>query len=217
MKLPKTILVLTFISTAAGCATSEPVAYEGLASAAQLRPDTSDKTGRSPYSYRTQADWRQYNKVIVEPVTVYRGKDGQFGKMAEDDRFKLASYMQGKFAQVLQQRYAVVSAPGPATLRVRATLTGGKTTDPVLGPLSHIDVAGGVYNTVQSARGKEGSMTGSASYAVEVYDSVSNQLLLAYVEKQYPNALNIGANFAPMKASYVAIDKGANDLLARLR
>jgi hypothetical protein len=34
---------------------------------------------------------------------------------------------------------------------------------------------------LQAARGKEGAFTGSVSYAVEVYDASTNQLLGAYV------------------------------------
>ncbi|MDP9808896.1 multidrug efflux pump subunit AcrA (membrane-fusion protein) [Rhizobium tibeticum] len=37
--------------------------------------------------------------------------------MVADDRPKLSVTMQGKFAEVLKQRYAVVSAPVPATAR----------------------------------------------------------------------------------------------------
>ncbi|CUX06901.1 conserved hypothetical protein [Agrobacterium fabacearum S56] len=69
--------------------------------------------------------------------------------------------MQSRFTQKLRTRFSVVSAPAPGTLRVRLTLTGAKTTTPVLGPFSHLDVGGGVYNAVQAVRDKEGTMTGS--------------------------------------------------------
>ncbi|MEZ2128248.1 MULTISPECIES: DUF3313 family protein [unclassified Sinorhizobium] len=56
-----------------------------------------------------------------------------------------------------------------------------------------------------------------ASYAVEVYDAMSNHLLLAYVFKQYPNAMNIGASFGSMAAARVGVRKGAEDLLAQIQ
>ncbi|GES43601.1 uncharacterized protein DUF3313 [Rhizobium sp. ERR 922] len=215
--LPACLALAAISLAAAGCATSEPMVYQGLASAAQLRPDPSDSSGRAPFSYKVVVNWNHYDKIIVEPVSIYRGKDSQFANMPEEDKQNLARYMHDKFSSVLAQRYSMTAIPGPSTLRLRLTLAGAEATNTVLGPASHLDIAGGVYNTVQAARGKQGSMTGSATYAVEIFDSTSNRLLLAYVSKQYPGALNLGASFGNLKASYVAIDKGAADLLTRTR
>lgn len=211
------IALILASSALASCTTADPTAYTGLASAAHLKPDPADRTGRVPYRYNSNIDWKQYDKVIVDPVTIYRGQDNQFVKISETDKAALASYMQSQFAAKLGARFSVVGTPTPGTLRVHLTLTGAKTTTPVLGPFSHLDVGGGVYNAVQAARGKEGSMTGSVAYAVEIYDASSNQLLSAYVAKQYPNAMNVGASFGALKASKVAIDKGADALLEQLR
>ncbi len=214
----KTTVCLIVASCALGsCTTAGPTAYSGLASAPHLKADLSDRSGRIPYRYNSGANWKQYDKISVDPVTVYRGQDHQFGKVSEQDKSLLASYMQSQFTQRLRTRFSVVSSPAPGTLRIHLTLTGAKTTTPVLGPFSHLDVGGGVYNVVQAARDKEGSMTGSVAYAVEIYDATSNTLLSAYVSKQYPSAMNVGASFGALKASQVAIDKGADALLAQLR
>lgn len=203
--------------TVVGCTTADPTVYSGLASASQLQPNTQDQTGRTPYRYKGHVDWQSYNKIIVDPVSVYNGPDNQFVKIAENDKLLLASYMQQQFGEKLRTRFAITSTPSPSTLRLHLTLTGAKTTTPVLGPFTHLDVGGGVYNTVQSVRGREGSMTGSVNYAVEVYDAASNRLLLAYVSKQYPNAMNVGASFSSLEASRVGIRKGADALLAEMK
>lgn len=203
--------------TLASCTTADPTAYAGLSSAQHLKPDPSDRSGRILYRYNSGTNWRQYDKIIVDPVTIYRGQDNQFVKISEQDKNTLATYMQSQFTQKLRTRFSVVNSSAPGTLRIHLTLTGAKTTTPVLGPFSHLDVGGGVYNAVQAARDKEGSMTGSVAYAVEIYDATSNTLLSAYVTKQYPNAMNVGASFGALKASQVAIDKGADALLAQLR
>ena len=72
-------------------------------------------------------------------------------------------------------------------------------------------------NIVQSIRGKEGSFTGSVSYAVEIYDASNNRLLNAYVTKQYPNSLNISATRGSLSAAKAGIDKGADALVARFK
>ncbi|ATN37381.1 hypothetical protein ACO34A_26810 (plasmid) [Rhizobium sp. ACO-34A] len=210
--------MLAVSSTAlAGCTTASPTVYSGLSSAAQLQPNPQDKGGRMPYRYKDNADWRQYDKIIVDPVTVYGGSDSQFVKVEEKDKAILANYMREQFTEKLRSRFAVVNEPGPGTLRLHLTLTGAKLTTPVLGPFSHLDIGGGVYNTVQAARDREGTMTGSVNYAVEIYDAESNRLLHAYVTKQYPNAMNVGATFSALEASKVGIRKGADALLSELR
>jgi len=200
-----------------GCASAEPVVYSGLASASRLGPNPRNDSGRVPYSFATQADWRSYSRVIIDPVIVYRGADHQFGDMPEADRAALASYMRTRFAEALRTRFTLAADTAPGTLRVRLTLTGATTTTPVLGTLTRFDIAGGLYNGVQTIRGGEGALTGAVYYAVELFDAPSDRLLAAYVTKQYPGAYNIPASFGALAAARTGIDKGADALLAQLR
>jgi hypothetical protein len=110
-----------------------------------------------------------------------------------------------------------ISGAGSGTLKLHLTLTGARTPTPALGPFSRFDMAGGVYNGVEAARGREGSMFGSANYAVEIHDAADGHLLRSYVTRQYPNAMNVGADFSPLAASRVGIEKGADMLVAELR
>ncbi|HML29724.1 MULTISPECIES: DUF3313 domain-containing protein [Xanthobacteraceae] len=200
-----------------GCTTADPLAYSQLTSVSYLQPNPTDPSGRVPYRYAGNANWKFYDKAIIDPVTVYRGPDNQFIDVSEPEKAELAAYMRERFAQTLASRFRLVNTRMPGTVRIHLTLTGAKKTTPVLGPFSHIDIGGGAYNAVQAARGKEGSLTGSVSYAVEIYDAADNRLLSAFVAKQYPGAMNVGASFGAFKASKVAIDKGADDLLVQFR
>lgn len=198
-----------------GCATTKPVAYAGLASSSQLHASKTDKSGRVPYEYSThEVDWRKYSSVVIDPVSIYNGLDSQFEKVSEADKRELARYMHEQFQEKLAARYRVVSEPGAQVLRVKLTLTGVKPTTPVAA--TFVDVAAGPCNIVQSIRGKEGLFKGSVSYAVEVYDSATSRLLSAYVQKQYPTAMNVVANFGSLGAAKTGICKGSEDLLTRL-
>lgn len=209
--------ILALCAALAGCANVQPVAYSEVASSSYLAPNPSDSSGRVPYRYASTVDWRAYNKVILEPVVVYRGADQQFGDMSEQDKAALASYMQAKFAEKLRSRFALVNQRGPNTLRVRLTLTGAVANTPVLGTLSRFDLAGAVYNGVQAARDGEGSMTGSVIYAVEIFDAANARLLGAFVTKQFPSPYDIKASVRPLAAAEAGIDKGADTLLTQLR
>jgi hypothetical protein len=201
---------------AAGCATITPVPYQEMASSAYMAPDTTDPSGRVPYRYSTAVDWRVYNKVILEPVMIYRGNDHQFGDMSDEDKATLSAYMRNRFADKLRGRFTLVNVRGPNTLRVRLTLTGAVINTAVLGTLSRFDLAGALYNGVQAARDGEGMMTGSVVYGVEIFDASTSRLLSAYVTKQYPNAFDIKASVGALAAATAGIDKGADAFMAQL-
>lgn len=201
----------------AGCGTPDPVAYRGIESSSYLRPDPRDDTGHVPYRYSTQVDWRSYSKVSLEPVVIYQGPDQQFDDMESSDKTELAKYMQTAFTKKLGERFQLVSDATPNTLRIKLTLTGAAATPTVIGPFTHFDLGGNLYNGVQSIRGGEGMASGAVIYAVEIFDAPTNRLLNAYVSKQYPNAMNFGAAFGSLSAAKTGIDKGAEALLAQLQ
>jgi hypothetical protein len=205
------------VAVLAGCASPQPHPYAGLASTPELRPNPADDGGHVPYRLPKTVDWGRYGAVIVDPVIVYRGADHQFEDLSEDDKVMLASEMRRVFAAELKKRFRLTTVSDAGTLSVRLTLTGAKTTTRVVSTLTRFDLAGGPYNAVQAARGREGAFTGSISYAVEILDASTQELLGAYVAKQYPNAWNLGATFGRLDAAQVGIDKGAADLLAQLR
>jgi CRP-like cAMP-binding protein len=211
------LAILALGMTLAGCAGVTPVPYSAVASSSYLAPNPSDASGNIPYRYSTAVDWRTYNKVIIEPVVIYRGPDQQFADMSEEDKVSLASYMQTRFTEKLGRRFTLVNQRGPNTVRVRLTLTGAVANTPVLGTLSRFDLAGAVYNGVQAARDGEGSMTGSVIYAVEIFDAATSRLLGAFVSKQYPSPLNIKASVGSLAAAEAGLDKGADTLVAQLK
>lgn len=201
----------------AGCASIQPVPYAALQSSPQLQPNPGDSTGHIPYRTSTPAHWNMYSRVLIDPVVIYQGPDHQFEDVPETNRRALADYMRAQFSAKLASRFQMVSAPSPDTLRIRLTLTGAKLTTRGLSTFTRFDLGGGPYNLVQGLRGKEGSFTGSVSYAVEIFDAPTGQLLDAFVAKQYPNALNIGATLGAMDAAQTGIEKGAAELLAQFQ
>lgn len=212
----RSIMLLAAV-TLAGCAGTQPVPYSNLQASSRLQPNTGDDAYRIPYRYTSNTDWHKYNQAIIDPVVIYRGADNQFGDMDAEDQQELATYMQQQFSERLKERFSVVNTPAAGTIRIRLTLTGAETTTPVVGTFTKFDLAGGPYNIVQAVRGREGMMNGSVSYATEIYDAQTNELLAAWVEKQYPNAMNVSASIGSLSAAKVGVEKGADDLLTRLK
>lgn len=136
--------VALFCFGAGACSTVEPNAYSGLPSSAHLRPNRQDDAKRIPFRYATATDWRAYDRIIIDPVAIYRGSDHQFADLAETDKAALAEHMQSEFAEKLKRRFSLTDKPGPNTLRLKLILTGAVTSTPVLGTLSRFDLAGGL-------------------------------------------------------------------------
>jgi hypothetical protein len=210
-------LIVTICVLLVGCASPKPVAYNGISSSSYLKPYSEDKSGHIPYNYSTPVNWHAYSNAIIDQVAVYRGSDNQFGDISEEDKSSLAQYMYAQFTGKLSARFNITSAPGPNTLRIKLTLTGIAKTTPVLGTMSRFDLMGGLYNGVQSARGGEGTFTGSVFYAVEIYDASTLELLSAYIAKQYPNSMNIGASIGALAAARTGIEKGAEMMVEQLQ
>lgn len=219
LRITKSAFLIVCIGLAglAGCSTTTPVRYAGLASSPQLRPNLGEDADHTPYRFSSQVNWLPYTNVILNPVAIYTGADHQFEDISENDKIILAEYMQAQLKQKLRARFHLVSTPAPGTLRVSVTLTGAKTTTRGLSTFTRFDLGGGPYNVVQSIRGKEGTFTGNISYAVEIFDASTNALLTAYVTKQYPNALNISASLGLLDASKTGIEKGVDELALKLR
>lgn len=199
------------------CASTRPLPYSQLPSSSYLRPHDGSRGDRMPYAYQGDANWSRYRAGIVEPVSIYRGPDAQFGDVPEQDKRMLAEYMQQEFSGAITQRWQRATTPLADTVRIRITLTGAKPNKRVIGTIMKVDIGGGSYNAVQAARGKEGAFSGSVSYAVEIFDAQSNRLLAAYVEKQYPSALNIKASLGAYDAAKAGIRKGADQFVQGLQ
>lgn len=213
---PSLAATLALCAALAACGTPEPEKYSGLASSAQMSP-TQDPTGRKPYSYSTDVSWRTYQNIIIDPVAIYSGPDQQFGQMSDSDKRELADYIQATFTNRLRSRFLLVNTPAPKTLRLKVTLTGATANTPVLATLSRFDIAGGIYNGVQTARGGEGTLTGAVIYTVEIFDAKSNHLLGAYISKQFPSPYDLPASMGPLAAAKAGIDKGAEELFRQLQ
>jgi hypothetical protein len=214
-KLRKVVGVSLMLAFA-GCASTGPIPYAGINSSADLRQNPHDTNGRVPYRYDSKVDWRQYTSMMIEPVEIYHGKDAQFEEVSEEEKSALALYMQKTFSERLASRLRQVQSPQAHTLRVKLTLTGAEKSAQGLSTVFHFDLAGGTYNIVQAVRGGQPAMTGSVSYAVEVYDVSTGRLLKAYVTKQYPRAMNVAASFGALHAARTGIERGAASLLEEI-
>ncbi|KAA8735690.1 DUF3313 domain-containing protein [Acinetobacter qingfengensis] len=211
-KSNQVLLICLLVSLITACASIKPVAYRDLASSQHLIENHNKKQYKEPYIYKTNVNWKSYNRAIIAPVTIYQGSDHQLQDLNQQQQQELAQYMHQQFEKALSSRFQITSGLEPETLLIKLTLTGATKTNTFLGPITKFDIGGSLYNGVQSIRGREGAFMGSVMYVVEIYDAQTQKLIEAKVVKQYPNSYNIGASVGALKAAKVGIEKGAEEL-----
>ena len=84
----------------------------------------------------------------------------------------MAHYMQVQFAEALGKHFKITDSPSPETLRVH-----------------HIAPVGLLVNSGLEVSGNKGTFFGSVSYAVELYDGMTGELLYASISKETAHAL----------------------------
>ena len=92
--------------------------------------------------------------------------------------------------------YQIAERPGAGVATLQLTLLGVQKTTPVVATISRVTPMGFAMNSIQSLRGKKGTMTGSIHAALEISDSRSGTLMFAAIRHRSPNALDIGATLS---------------------
>ncbi|WP_185969922.1 DUF3313 domain-containing protein [Rhizobium straminoryzae] len=213
----RAILILGMSALCASCST-KPTLYRDLTSSRQLRA-TSPQTDQR-VAFNTHLDpgaLKLYASVIVEPVRIYRGKDGQFGDLSEQSKTELARYADQAFRRELARQQLLDVEPGKDALRMRVTLTGATSNVPVLSTATRVTPVGFAMSGLRSAADKEGNFSGAVIYAVELFNAANGRLVYAFITREYPNALNITATILPLDAAKAGIERGASTTATALK
>lgn len=123
----------------------------------------------------SEADFKQYTSVIFDPVTTVTASPAATPAVTD----QLAFYLADALRREIGGRMAVVSVPGPTTMRVRVALT------------DVIESGSGVTPTTKVHAGPQATLTGTlgspelaafiskVSFEGEIVDSVSGKRLAA--------------------------------------
>ncbi|WP_315767558.1 MULTISPECIES: DUF3313 domain-containing protein [unclassified Bradyrhizobium] len=220
MYLSRVSTALTLLGAAllAGCASTAPVKYQGLAATSAMSANTSTDSNHVPFSYAMPGtNWASYSGFVLERVAIYTGTDSQFGDLSDADKHELATYMHEQFSTALSKRLTPVTASAPGVLRIRLTLTGVETSQQVISTATKLVPAGAVLNTIATVGDKQAAFSGSVTYVVEIYDASSRKLLRSFVSKQYPLAIDVLATIGPLEATRSGIRRGADALSNQLK
>ena len=128
-------IALLFVAACGVRAPRQPLDVSGfLDDYSMLRPGGPDDVA---LVYRDPtAPWTTYDKVLFEPVTLWRSGRGSLDAVPEGDLLRLITGLENAARRHLGDDFTLVDAPGPGVMRIRLAITEARATDPILDVMS---------------------------------------------------------------------------------
>ena len=183
---------LVLLSVIAGCASPRRPMRQDVSGFLDdysvLRPGAP---GEVALVYRNpKADWTSYDKVLLEPVTLWRSGRKSLDAVPEEDLLRLIGGLENAVRRRLGEGFRLVDEAGPGVMRVRLAITEARATDPILDVMcAHADTA---TTTADGPLDPETRRFIEAAHIEgEIRDAATNQLLAAGVDRRREGALPI--------------------------
>ena len=134
-----------------------------------------------------KARWRNYNKIMLDAVSVWLGKDAEAhdtGVIPPDDVRALANSFYKKLSEHLSKDYTIVQSSGPDVMRLSVALTDVEHGMPLLDTISTVmPITRTLSESKKLATGTQ-AFVGHASVEARIVDSQSGKLLGAGIDQR---------------------------------
>ena len=136
-----------------------------------------------------KADWHAYDKVLLEPVTLWRSGHKSLEPVPQEDLLRLVTDFQSAVRTRLGEDFRFVEQPGPGVMRIRLAITDARASDPVLDVLTASRGTGRPHPAGSGALDPETRrFLQSAAIEGEIRDAQTNVLLAEGVDRRRPDA-----------------------------
>jgi hypothetical protein len=150
--------------------------------------------GQALLVYRApDADISAYDKVLLDPVTVWRAPGASEG-VSRADLQHLANLLYGTLMSRLRTYYIMVQQPGPKTLRIRAALTEATPSSTTMDIMSQLGPVSSAAGEVKEMASGTPAWVGAASAEIQVLDAETGKELLAAVDRRVGEKTLTGAS-----------------------
>jgi uncharacterized protein DUF3313 len=148
---------------------------------ARLRPGGP---GEALLVYRApDADFAAYDKVLLDPVTVWRAP-GASDAASRADLQRLADLLHGTLLSRLRTYYLMVQNPGSKTLRIRAALTEATPSSTTMDVMSQLGPVSRAAGGVKEMASGTPAWVGAASAEIQVLDAETGKELFAAADRR---------------------------------
>jgi hypothetical protein len=127
------------------------------------------------------AQWSQYNKILIDPVTFWGGASTQ---ISASDQQMLVNYFSQQLKEQLGQKFEIVNQPGPGVMKLDVAITDAEAATPVLRSISMIVPQAHMLSNLKYLATGTMPFVGAAQAEAKVTDSVSGRILALAVDKR---------------------------------
>ncbi len=181
------IMLVSVVALLTGCAgtqqtrTAEKSGFLGDYS--MLR---KGQEGEAQLVYKNpKADFAAYDKVMVDPVTIWLGEESKLKKVSPEHRQHLANNLWARINLALKPDYEIVHTPGPGVMRIQVAITEAEQSTLVLDTITSLHPATTILTgAVGMVRGGHPSFAGKTSVEGKITDAQTGTLLMAAVDER---------------------------------
>lgn len=194
------VLAIALASTAlAGCANTSRdrnVHYSGFLGDYSMLLEGGPDQAQRRY-VRPDTDWAAYRKVLLDPVTFWRGDESRKDGVSAHDAQVLMNYFYAVIHKDLEsQGFQLVDSPGPGTLRVQVALTKLGESHVVMDVVSSVVPATLALSSVDKLVTGKPAFVGEAEMEYKAKDAVTGELLAAGVDHRVGGKLLTASQFS---------------------
>jgi uncharacterized protein DUF3313 len=128
------------------------------------------------------ANFGSYNKIMIAPVTYWAEDDS---KLSAGEQQVLCNYFYGVLKQEFSKNFQVVDDHGPGVAKLTVALTDATSAVPVLRTIAIVVPQAHALSLIKQGLTGTYSFVGSATGEAKLTDSMSGQLLAAWVDKRF--------------------------------
>lgn len=128
------------------------------------------------------ATWSQYDKILLDPITLWVGAESGIGELPKSDRQMLADRLYSVFYTRLDKDYEMVQSPAPGALRLSLALTGAEQSSPVLDTISTVLPQALILSGLKKGLTGRPAFVGAARAELKMTDATTGELLAAAVD-----------------------------------
>ena len=130
------------------------------------------------------APWSTYDKIKLDPVTIWTGEDSAFEDFSKPDRQTLADTFYTVLVEELSKDFQMVDEPGPGVLHLQVAITDAQASNPTMDTISSVIPQALLLSQAKGlVTGKPG-FVGEASAEFRGTDGETGELVGAAVDRR---------------------------------
>ncbi|MDO9162912.1 MAG: DUF3313 domain-containing protein [Methylococcaceae bacterium] len=130
-----------------------------------------------------QQSCKGYDKVIIEPVTMWVRDKSDLADLSAADRQTLVNHLHGSLVNEIGKHYQVVSTPQPGTLRIKTAITEAEGSWVALDTVSSFVPQLLVMSKLKEIATGTGSFVGKASGEADITDAITGERIAAAADR----------------------------------